>query len=139
MKQKLVKGVRKALPAGAVRHIEEAYRRGRVRILSAKYGNPAKGLKVIAVTGTNGKTTTINYINEILKEAGCKTAMFSTAVIEIAGDRANRLAFVQYQAHGAGFELVGELAARSPLRCVGHRCGHRIRLSESDHETDQAK
>lgn len=85
MKQKLVKGVRKVLPAGAVRGLEEAYRKGRVQLVSAKYGNPAKGLRVIAVTGTNGKTTTVNYINEILKEAGCKTAMFSTAVIEING------------------------------------------------------
>lgn len=87
MKQKLVQGVRKALPAGAVRQIEEAYRRGRIRLVSAKYGNPSRGLKVIAVTGTNGKTTTINYINEILKEAGCRTAMFSTALIEIGGNR----------------------------------------------------
>jgi UDP-N-acetylmuramoyl-L-alanyl-D-glutamate--2,6-diaminopimelate ligase len=85
MKQKLVRGVRKALPSGAVRQIEEVYRKGRVRLVSAQYGNPAKGLKVIAVTGTNGKTTTVNFINEILKEAGHKTAMFSTAVIEIAG------------------------------------------------------
>ena len=41
---------------------------------------------MIAVTGTNGKTTTVNYINEILKEAGHKTAMFSTALIEVAGE-----------------------------------------------------
>ena len=73
------------LPVGAVRTLEEVYRQGRVKLLSAKYGNPAKNLRVIAVTGTNGKTTTINFINEILKEAGMKTAMFSTAVIEMAG------------------------------------------------------
>lgn len=53
--------------------------------MSARYGNPARDLRVIAVTGTNGKTTTVNYINEILKEAGLTTAMFSTALIEIAG------------------------------------------------------
>ena len=87
MKQKLARGVRKTLPSGAVRQIEEVYRRGRVRALSARYGYPARGLKVIAATGTNGKTTTINYLNEILKEAGKTTAMFSTAVIEVAGDR----------------------------------------------------
>ena len=86
MKQKLVDGVRKYLPKEAVHGIEELYRRGRVRLISLKYGNPAKGLRVIAVTGTNGKTTTINYINEILKEAGYKTAMFSTALIEIDGN-----------------------------------------------------
>lgn len=85
MKQKLVKGVRQVLPAGAVQGLEEVYRRGRVRLVSSRYGNPARSLKVIAVTGTNGKTTTANYINEILKEAGKKTAMFTTAVIEIDG------------------------------------------------------
>jgi UDP-N-acetylmuramoyl-L-alanyl-D-glutamate--2,6-diaminopimelate ligase len=86
MKQKLVHGVRNYLPKEVVHGLEELYRRGRVRLISMKYGNPAKGLRVIAVTGTNGKTTTINYINEILKEAGHKTAMFSTALIEIDGD-----------------------------------------------------
>lgn len=87
MKQKLVNGIRKALPSGAVHNLEEMYRRSRVKLVSARYGNPAKNLRVIAVTGTNGKTTTVNYINEILKEAGLKTAMFSTALIEVAGKR----------------------------------------------------
>lgn len=87
MKQQLVQGVRKLLPHKAVRGVEEVYRRGRVQLISARYGFPARGLKVLAVTGTNGKTTTINYLNEILKEAGMKTAMFSTAVIEIDGKR----------------------------------------------------
>ena len=84
-KQKLVNGVRTSLPPGATRIMEEIYRRGRVKLISARYGNPAKNLKIIAVTGTNGKTTTVNYINEILKEAGLKTAMFSTALIELGG------------------------------------------------------
>lgn len=87
MKDKLVKSVRRVLPHGAVRAAEEVYRRGRVYAVSAKYGNPAKNLRVIAITGTNGKTTTANYLNEILKAAGKTTAMFTTAVIEIAGER----------------------------------------------------
>lgn len=85
MKQKLVKGVRKVLPSGVLHSVEDAYRRGRVQLVSARYGHPAKSLRVIAVTGTNGKTTTVNYINEILKESGFRTAMFSTALIEVAG------------------------------------------------------
>ncbi len=85
-KERLVSGVRKALPAGAVHRLEETYRKGRVKLISARYGNPAKNLRVIAVTGTNGKTTTVNYINEILKEWGKTTAMFSTALIEVAGE-----------------------------------------------------
>lgn len=86
MKQKLVDGVRKVLPSSVLHQVEEAYRKGRVKLVSARYGNPARSLRVIAVTGTNGKTTTVNYINEILKEAGLKTAMFSTALIEVAGE-----------------------------------------------------
>ncbi len=85
MKQKLVKGVRNALPVGGVRAVEEVYRRSRVKLVSARYGNPARGLRVIAITGTNGKTTTACFINEILKEAGMKTAMFTTALIEVDG------------------------------------------------------
>ncbi len=85
IKQKLVKGVRGTLPTGAVRSLEESYRKTRVKAVSARYGNPAKGLRVIAVTGTNGKTTTCCYINQIWKQAGYKTAMFTTALIEVAG------------------------------------------------------
>lgn len=87
MKEQIAKQVRKWLPAGATHQVEELYRRGRIYALSARYGFPAKGLRVIAVTGTNGKTTTANYLNEILKAGGHKTALFTTAVIEMAGER----------------------------------------------------
>lgn len=83
----LVKFVRKVLPGGMLRRLENGYRRLRVKLVSARYGNPSKHLRVIAVTGTNGKTTTSCYINEILKEAHFTTAMFTTAVIEVAGKR----------------------------------------------------
>lgn len=87
MKDKVVRQVRKVLPAKTVKRVEKAYRKGRVKLVSARYGNPARNLSVIAVTGTNGKTTTANYLNEILKADGRKTAMFTTAVIEVAGER----------------------------------------------------
>lgn len=76
---------RKVLPAQGIKVAEETYRKSRVYALQARYGFPAKGLRVIAVTGTNGKTTTCCYINEILKSAGHKTAMYTTAVIEMNG------------------------------------------------------
>jgi UDP-N-acetylmuramoyl-L-alanyl-D-glutamate--2,6-diaminopimelate ligase len=79
--------VRKVLPQSGIRLAEESYRKGRVYALQARHGFPAKNLKVIAVTGTNGKTTTCNYINEMLKSAGYKTALFTTAVIEVNGKR----------------------------------------------------
>ena len=42
------------------------------------YGFPSKSIKVIGVTGTNGKTTTCQMISSILEEAGFKVAMNST-------------------------------------------------------------
>ena len=59
MKDRVVKGVRKVLPKGAVRGLEESYRKARVRLVAARYGHPARNLRVIGVTGTNGKTTTV--------------------------------------------------------------------------------
>lgn len=87
IKNNLTKTARKVLPKSALVGLEKSYRKSRAKIISARYGNPARDLSVVAVTGTNGKTTTVNFLNEILKEAGYRTAMFSTANIEIAGEQ----------------------------------------------------
>jgi UDP-N-acetylmuramoyl-L-alanyl-D-glutamate--2,6-diaminopimelate ligase len=42
------------------------------------FGDPSKSLKVIGITGTNGKTTTCYIINSILKSAGVKTSIITT-------------------------------------------------------------
>ena len=87
IKNNLTKTARKVLPKSALVGLEKSYRKSRAKIISARFGNPARDLRVIAVTGTNGKTTTVNFLNEILKEASYRTAMFSTANIEIAGEQ----------------------------------------------------
>lgn len=43
------------------------------------YGNPARSLRLIAVTGTVGKTTTVFMIRNILEAAQIKTGLISTA------------------------------------------------------------
>jgi UDP-N-acetylmuramoyl-L-alanyl-D-glutamate--2,6-diaminopimelate ligase len=50
------------------------------------YGGQAKKLKIIGVTGTNGKTTTVEMISKILEEAGYKVASLSSIKFKI-GER----------------------------------------------------
>ena len=47
-------------------------------VASAKYDFPAKRLRVIGVTGTNGKTTTCFMIWKMLNEAGRKAGLLTT-------------------------------------------------------------
>ncbi len=51
------------------------------------YGFPARKLQVIGVTGTNGKTTTTQFIAHILTYAGKKVAMASTINFQIGEKR----------------------------------------------------
>lgn len=54
-------------------------------IAASWYGNPSKKLKVIGVTGTDGKTTTTNLIWWILKNSGRKVGLISTISAKIGG------------------------------------------------------
>ena len=45
------------------------------------YGFPSQQLIVISVTGTNGKSTTVNYLAKVLSQTGSKVGFVSTANI----------------------------------------------------------
>jgi UDP-N-acetylmuramoyl-L-alanyl-D-glutamate--2,6-diaminopimelate ligase len=53
-------------------------RRGLSRVAANWYGNPAQALKLIGVTGTNGKTTTTFLVDSILRAAGCTAGLIGT-------------------------------------------------------------
>ncbi len=50
------------------------------------YRFPSSRMKVLGVTGTNGKTTVVDLTSRIFKEAGYKVAVFSSIKFEIAGE-----------------------------------------------------
>lgn len=52
-------------------------------LAAAWYDNPAQKLKIIGVTGTDGKTTTSNIIYWIMKEAGLKVGLISTVSAQV--------------------------------------------------------
>lgn len=49
---------------------------------SAFYGNPSKRLKMIGITGTNGKTTTTYIVKNIIEAAGHSCGLIGTNAIE---------------------------------------------------------
>ncbi len=51
---------------------------------AAVYRHPSKNLFVIGVTGTKGKTTTLELINAILEAAGMHTALLSSLRVKVA-------------------------------------------------------
>lgn len=50
----------------------------KARFLKSYYGNPAKDMKLIAVTGTTGKVTVAHYVHEILKSTGEQVAVLAS-------------------------------------------------------------
>ena len=54
-------------------------------VAAAFYGHPASHLRVIGVTGTDGKTTTCYLINAVLEEAGSETGLIGTVDFKIGG------------------------------------------------------
>ena len=54
--------------------------------MNVRYGFPARKLRIIGVTGTNGKTTTSFMIHRMLHEAGVKVALLTTVANGIGDD-----------------------------------------------------
>jgi UDP-N-acetylmuramoyl-L-alanyl-D-glutamate--2,6-diaminopimelate ligase len=50
------------------------------------YRFPSRKITVIGVTGTNGKTTTVDFASRIMKKGGLRVASFSSIKFEIAGE-----------------------------------------------------
>lgn len=74
------------LPQRATKIKVADVREALARVAVAFYGNPSLKLKVIGVTGTNGKTTVSFMVKSILEAAGVKTGLLGTVHYEI-GDR----------------------------------------------------
>jgi UDP-N-acetylmuramoyl-L-alanyl-D-glutamate--2,6-diaminopimelate ligase len=62
-------------------------RRALAPLAARFFGEPAKELSLIGVTGTNGKTSTTYLVESILREAGWRTGLIGTVEIRYAGER----------------------------------------------------
>ena len=92
------------------------------------YGFPSRKLFVIGVTGTNGKTITVQMINGILEEAGYKTGMVSTINFQIGKRK---------WTNKTKFTTVNPLAHQNFLaQCVKAKCKFVV-IEASSHALDQ--
>lgn len=84
MLRRIVKAV---IPQSAFKKVEPYGHLGEAMLMQAKHGFPAKNLKVIGVTGTDGKTSTCTLITAMLRANGYKVAMMTTISIDYGDGR----------------------------------------------------
>lgn len=80
------KVAKKVIPKGLFPKIETYGHLAEGVAYNVKAGYPAKGMKVIGVTGTNGKTSTSFMIHRMLHEAGYKVGLMTTVAYGIGDD-----------------------------------------------------
>ena len=80
------KAAKKLIPKSAFQAVEPYGHLAEAIAFNAKSGFPGRGLKVIGVTGTNGKTSTCYMIHRMLHEAGYKVGLMSTVAYGVGND-----------------------------------------------------
>lgn len=97
---------------------------------AAWYGFPSRKLKVIGVTGTDGKTTTANLIYHILKTAGRKVGLISTLGARVNG----RIADTGFHVTTPSPELLQKLLAKMVKSKIEY-----VVLEATSHGLDQER
>ncbi|MFA6295452.1 MAG: UDP-N-acetylmuramyl-tripeptide synthetase [Candidatus Paceibacterota bacterium] len=78
MLDKTLSTIRRVIPATIFNSLSPAYHWTLALCAAIIYRFPSRQIKVIAVTGTKGKSSTVEILNTILEEAGYKTALSNT-------------------------------------------------------------
>lgn len=96
-------------------------------LMSSNYfGNPKDKLKIIGITGTNGKTTSAFMIKSILEKAGCKTGLIGTIANYIGNKKVDavRTTPESYELH----ELFKNMVEAGVEYCVMEVSSHSLDL-----------
>lgn len=80
---KILRTIEKLIPKSLYKKCQPFYHYFITTLGAIIYGFPANKIKVIGVTGTKGKSSTVELINSVFEETGFKTAMTSTIHFKI--------------------------------------------------------
>lgn len=80
------KTVKTFIPVGLFRAVEPYGHLAEAVTFNILNGFPARGMKVIGITGTNGKTTTSFLVHRMLHEAGFKVGLMTTVAWGVGDD-----------------------------------------------------
>ena len=79
--------VERELPLEIPQLLVENAREALAYLAAAFYGNPAKNMRLIGITGTKGKTTVSYLVKSILDSAGVKTGLIGTVSTYIGSEQ----------------------------------------------------
>lgn len=80
------KVVKSFIPDGLFRAIEPYGHLAESILVNIRYGFPSRGMHIIGITGTNGKTTTAFMVYQMLLEAGYDVAIMTTVASGVGKD-----------------------------------------------------
>lgn len=84
--EKILSALKRFVPQSVFGYLQPAYHFLLGFCAALRYGLPWAGIKVIGVTGTKGKTTTVALLHEILSASGAQVASVSSVRFKI-GDK----------------------------------------------------
>jgi len=87
----LLNKIRPLIPTRLFVFFQPAYHLSLAFLAAVIYRFPSKHIKVIAVTGTKGKSSTVEIISAILEEASYKTALSNTIRFKIGSESRDNL------------------------------------------------
>ncbi len=107
-----------------IAHAAEAW------LAAIRFGFPAKGMTIVGITGTDGKTTTANFLANMLEAGGKRVALASTVSFRLAGTE---------QVNASKYTTLGGYRLQKFLRDAKDAgCTHVV-LEVSSHALDQGR
>ena len=89
--EKILRFTKKLIPTSLFSRIQPEYHFLFAFFAALAYRFPSRHIKVVAITGTKGKTSTTEIVNAILEEAGYRTAVAGTLRFKIGEEEERNL------------------------------------------------